>query len=175
MQIVPPSPDFFAEYESFCRETWNRVHDRYILHDPASFPAVLPTLLRTFDDHAAGRHLPPGFVPSVTRWIVSGPRLLGVLDLRPRLSPFLARYGGSAGIAVRPSERNRHVASRALPLALDLLRSLGASPLMLSCTDDNRPSLRTLLASPFTRVETDVVPIPGRPAPTPIHRFYYPL
>ena len=168
MQIVPPHSAFFAEYEAFCRETWDHVHDRYILHDPSAFPAVLPSLLRDFDDRAAGRNLPPGFVPSVARWIVEGPRLLGVLDLRPRLSPFLARYGGSAGIAVRPSERGRGVATRVLPLALDLLHALGASPVMLSCTDSNLPSLRSLQASDYRRAERDDVPPFG-----PIHRFYY--
>lgn len=168
MQIVPPDAAYFSEYEAFCRETWDHVHDRYILHDPAGFPGILPELLRHFADRAAGRNLPPGFVPSVTRWIVDGPRLLGVLDLRPRLSPFLARYGGSAGIAVRPSERGRGVATAVLPRVLELLRDLKASPLMLSCTDGNAPSLRTLLASPYRRVERDFVEPFGA-----IHRFYY--
>ena len=168
MDIVPPDAGYFGEYGDFCRETWDHVHDRYLLHNPASFPGILPGLLQGFADRAAGRGLPPGFVPSVTRWIVEGPRLLGVLDLRPRLSPFLARYGGSAGIAVRPSARGRGVATAVLPRALELLRELGASPIMLSCTEGNVASLRTLRASNWRRMERDWVAAFGA-----VRRFYY--
>ena len=48
-----------------------------------------------------------GYVPSEAYLAVrpSDRRLIGILDFRLRLSPYLLQYGGNIGYSVRPSER----------------------------------------------------------------------
>ena len=50
-----------------------------------------------------------GYVPSEAYLAVrpSDRRLIGILDFRLRLSPYLLQYGGNIGYSVRPSERRK--------------------------------------------------------------------
>ena len=63
-----------------------------------------------------------GYVPSEVYLAVrpSDRRLIGILDFRLRLSPYLLQYGGNIGYSVRPSEREKRYGTGMLRLALPI-------------------------------------------------------
>lgn len=88
--------------------------------------------------------LPEGIVHSDYLWIVEDHRFVGYLALRHALTPSLLEEGGHIGFSVRPSQRRRGHASRALALALPRAAELGLDRVLLTCDDDNVGSRLTI-------------------------------
>ena len=86
-------------------------------------------------------------VPSTVFWYVSGEYYLGTLVIRHRLTPVLAEAGGHIGYhVVAPWLRQGH-ATRMLTAGLAQCRELGMDRVLLTCTPDNEPSRRVILAN----------------------------
>ena len=83
-------------------------------------------------------------VPMDSYFIEAGGRILGELCVRHRLSPRLEKIGGHVGYKVRPSERNRGVATTALRLALKLLNQMGVERALITCHETNAASARVI-------------------------------
>ena len=92
----------------------------------------------------AGGYPTPDIVPMDSYFIESGGRLLGDLFIRHRLSPQLEKFGGHVGYKVRPSERNRGVATTALGLALEKLAGMNVGHALLTCGETNAASARVI-------------------------------
>ncbi|WP_265447977.1 GNAT family N-acetyltransferase [Flexivirga meconopsidis] len=91
--------------------------------------------------------MPEGLVHDTVFWIVDDTapdRVLGSLSLRHELNEALTMVGGHIGYGVRPSARQRGVATQALRLALDEAKSLGLQRVLLTCDEDNPASARTI-------------------------------
>jgi predicted acetyltransferase len=88
--------------------------------------------------------LPEGRVPCSYRWVLDDGRVVGTIAVRHALTPSLLAEGGHIGYAVRPGDRGRGVASRALALALDLAHRRGIDPALVTCDVDNIASARTI-------------------------------
>jgi predicted acetyltransferase len=87
---------------------------------------------------------PEGWVPSTTSFLVDEGRILGVSNLRHRLTRHLFEHGGHVGYSVRPSERNRGHATRLLRDAARKARRLGIERLRVACDADNASSVRII-------------------------------
>ena len=157
LQLVRPAPELLNDYRDACRETWGHVHDSYILHDPARFDEWKGRIFDDYRSQEAGIGLPEGRVPSATFWLVRGSRYIGTINIRLRLNEALARYGGHVGVVVRLSERGKGYGTAALPLALSKARELGIADVLLTCTEDNAPSLAMLRSLPCKLEEHDRV------------------
>ncbi|MEU8620754.1 GNAT family N-acetyltransferase [Streptomyces sp. NPDC048623] len=108
---------------------------------PEDFAAWV-RLLREQSDHT--RPLPEGRVHATHWWIVEGDTYLGAIDLRHELNDFLLRAGGHIGYNVRPSARRRGLATWALGAVLAEARVFGLDRVLLTCSDGNTPSARTI-------------------------------
>lgn len=86
----------------------------------------------------------PHLVPMDSYFIEEDGRILGELYIRHRLSPHLRKIGGHIGYKVRPSARNRGVATEALRLGLRILRALNIPKALVTCAGDNRASARVI-------------------------------
>ena len=76
-----------------------------------------------------------GYVPSEVYLAVrvQDDRVVGMMDYRYPLPPFLLQYGGNIGYSVRPSERGKGYAGEMLRQLLPICRASGESRVLLTC------------------------------------------
>jgi predicted acetyltransferase len=101
----------------------------------------------------SGGYPTPDIVPMDSYFIEAEGRILGELYIRHRLSARLEKIGGHVGYKVRPTQRNRGIATAALRLALQRLRQMGVERALLSCNDTNVASARVIEACGGLRIE----------------------
>ncbi|HUA91173.1 MAG TPA: GNAT family N-acetyltransferase [Terracidiphilus sp.] len=95
----------------------------------------------------------PEIVPMDAYFIEADGNILGELYIRHRLSPRLEKIGGHIGYKVRPSCRNRGVATAALRLGLTQLGDLGVERALVTCNTTNAASARVIEKCGGVRVE----------------------
>ncbi len=105
----------------------------------------------------AGGYPRPDIVPMDSYFIEAQGRILGELFIRHLLSPRLEQIGGHVGYKVRPSYRNRGVATAALRLALKKLAALGIEHALVTCRDTNAASARVIEKCGGVRIEDSFV------------------
>ena len=88
-----------------------------------------------------------GYVPSEVFLGVriADDKVVGIIDYRHPLSPFLFQYGGNVGYSVLPSERSKGYASEMLKLMLDVCREYGEEKILITCDKTNDASRRTIV------------------------------
>ncbi|MBE6684984.1 MAG: GNAT family N-acetyltransferase [Ruminococcaceae bacterium] len=74
-------------------------------------------------------------------------RLVGMLQVRHCFNDYLEKYAGHIGYSVRPSERRKGYAKEMLKMALPFCRELGLNKVLITCTDGNIGSEKTILAN----------------------------
>lgn len=90
-----------------------------------------------------------GYTPSTVRLAVrsADDKVVGIIDFRHRLTPFLLRFGGNIGYSVLPEERGKGYAKEMLRLMLEHCKEQGLERVLLTCDRENLPSARTILSS----------------------------
>ncbi|TQS42373.1 GNAT family N-acetyltransferase [Cryptosporangium phraense] len=106
----------------------------YDVDSPAGFAAWIDSLHRRNDYD----------VPATYWWIVEDDVYLGAIALRHTLTPPLLQVGGHIGYNVRPSARNRGLATWALGAVLDEARAMGLSRVLITCKTSNLASARVI-------------------------------
>lgn len=92
-----------------------------------------------------GKNLPDGYVRENFYLCYENSRLVGVFNLKFELTDFLLNYGGHIGYAVRPSERNRGLATQMLSQGLEIAKGFGLKRVLCVCDDDNYASERVII------------------------------
>ena len=96
---------------------------------------------------ARGEGIEEGWVPCTSLFAFDGSELVGVLNVRHRLTEALRRFGGHIGYSVRPSARRRGHGHRLLAGGVDFARSLGIERVLLTCEPSNTGSVRIIEAA----------------------------
>jgi predicted acetyltransferase len=94
-----------------------------------------------------GEGLPEGFVPHSTYWLVDDGEVVGLSNLRHRLTDSLRIEGGNIGYGVRPSARRRGYAGELLRRTMEPARGMALTEVLLTCAKDNVASVRTILSN----------------------------
>ncbi len=103
------------------------------------------TWLKEMQNRHTGENLPEGYVREDFYLCYEGTLLAGVLSLKFELTPYLLNYGGHIGYAVRPSARNRGIATRVLKQGLNLAKQQGFERILCVCNEDNLASEKVIL------------------------------
>ena len=75
-------------------------------------------------------------------------KIIGIIDLRHHINhPILGTWGGHCGYSVRPSERGKGYAKEMLRLNIQNAKALGIPKLLITCSDKNTASEKTILAN----------------------------
>lgn len=69
-----------------------------------------------------------------------------MIDIRHFLNDYLEQFGGHIGYSVRKSERKKGYAKMMLALALGECKELNIDRVLLTCSKDNIPSMKTILS-----------------------------
>lgn len=93
---------------------------------------------------ARGINLPDDKVPYHTFWLIDGCEIVGIVRVRPSLTPKAERINGHIGYDVAPSHRGKGYGTTLLRLALVEARGLGLSRVIVTCAVSNAPSRRVI-------------------------------
>ncbi len=93
----------------------------------------------------SGEKLPEGYVRENFYLCYDGRALVGVFSLKFELTEFLLGFGGHIGYAVRPSARNRGLATQILKQGLELAKQFGFNRILCVCDRENYASEKVIL------------------------------
>ena len=72
-------------------------------------------------------------------------KMVGLVNIRHCLNNVLKERGGHIGHCVRPSLQGRGFGTMQIGLALEFLKTLGVSQVLITCASDNIASMKTIL------------------------------
>lgn len=101
--------------------------------------------LTEMQNRHAGKNLPEGYVRENFYLCYEKGSLAGVFSLKFELTDYLKNFGGHIGYAVRPSARNRGLATRMLKQGLALAKQFGFERVLCVCDEDNAASEKVIL------------------------------
>lgn len=139
MYLIRPCAEYLQQYrEAIAEDEEFRPDVEQIFSDPDE-------IIEKSYNFEQGINLPSGYVRSTRFWAIDDDRLIGEIDIRHELSPFLLRYGGHIGYEIRYSEGGKGYGTRMLALALKYAKSsLGIRRVLITCDDDNCASIRVI-------------------------------
>lgn len=102
--------------------------------------------LTGMNNRHTGKNLPRGYVrENLYLCYNEKGEMIGVFSLKFELTEFLLNYGGHIGYAVRPSMRNRGLATEILAEGLEISKNFGFEKVLLVCDEDNYPSEKVII------------------------------
>ena len=97
-------------------------------------------------DNMSEKTVRQGFTPATTYLAIDirNERLIGIIDIRHRLSALLLERLGNIGYCIRKSERQKGFGSEMLGLALEKAKELDIKKVMISCRKNNIASAKVI-------------------------------
>lgn len=142
MKLILPTLDYEPGYREYIRDLGSEERYPFPLDfDHEDFPALLTRL----GNLVLGVGVAEGFVPSTTYWLVDGPDLVGVSNLRHHLNDRLRDHGGHIGLGIRPGFRGRGLGGVLLASTLQEARKKGITEAHIHCLKSNLPSARMIV------------------------------
>lgn len=150
MELVEPSVlykesfiEAMGEYQAQETGDRRRSYDLEMAELHYGFPSYVSRLL----EESKGKHLPAGFVPQTTYWMVDGEEFIGRVSIRHSLTKDLMKVGGHIGFDIRPSKRKMGNGKKILELALPLAKYFDLEKVLITCNENNIASKKIIEAN----------------------------
>lgn len=145
-RLVAPSAAYKDSYRALVAEF--TAGGEPLVPFPLAFPNEnFEAFLAALAGCERGIGIPADFVPHSTFWLVEGAEVLGVSNLRHRLTERLRVEGGHIGYGIRPSARGRGLGREILRLTLAEAARRGIGRVLLTCARGNSPSAAVIAAN----------------------------
>jgi predicted acetyltransferase len=133
------------DFDRFCRFEKDYSENGNARYSDYTTAEAYRSFLNQLKKDATGLDLGPEREMQIAYWLRDeSDELLGAIRFRPKLSDALYADGGHVGYDVRPSVRNKGIATRMLSLMIEKARRLGYERLLLMCAFDNAASGRVM-------------------------------
>ncbi|MFC1575071.1 GNAT family N-acetyltransferase [Gemmatimonadota bacterium] len=171
LRLQEPRAELGESYRELVREFVEGGEE--LVPFPLTFPHDdFPEFLDRLSACSRGEKLPPGFVAHSTYWLVHGnTTVVGVSNLRHRLTDALRRYGGHIGYGIRPSARGNGYGTEILRQTLARAEGIGLSQVLLFCGKSNEASARVIRRNGGALESEEFLPEQGKV----IQRYWIPL
>ena len=137
LKLKQPYLDFYGEYAA----SGEKLTPFVVRHAPTDFSEMLAYLQsHTKEQTTLG-------VPHSTYWAVESESgsVVGVINIRHKLTDKLLETGGHIGYGIRPTARGRGYATEMLRCSFEKARGLGISRALVCCDEDNVASERVIV------------------------------
>ena len=103
------------------------------------------TYVTSLNDESLGKGIPENWVPASTYFLLDdNEQICGAVNIRHRLTDNLRIEGGHAGYGIKPSARNKGYGTEILRLALEKVRELGITEVLITCDKENIGSAKVI-------------------------------
>jgi len=145
LALVRPSPSLRESYRGLVDE-FAKFSDKLVPFT-LSFPNEdFAAFLQKLEDCSKGIGVPDGFVAHSTFWLIRDDNeVVGVSNIRHKLTDALRREGGNIGYGIRPTARRHGHAKAILQMSLERAADLGLSRVLITCAKSNVASVKTIL------------------------------
>ncbi len=145
LKLVLPAPGYkeeIMEYKKEFIENGDSMDGTAGLRNAETFEDWYDAFLHNLKEETVKE----GLVPSTTYMAMSTKdnRLIGMIDIRHRLSDYLLNFGGHIGYSVRKSERRQGYATEMLALGLIECEKMNIRKVLITCDKDNIASAKTI-------------------------------
>ncbi|CAH0344257.1 GNAT family N-acetyltransferase [Bacillus sp. CECT 9360] len=146
LYLIKPTIEFKREYLSFYQE-WKESGEVMVPWVIREDPSNFQTMINQLQDYKKGENLPGNWMlENSTYWLIDHTKkVIGVVNIRHRLTERLLNTGGHVGYGIRPSERLKGYATEILSLSLEKARELGIEKALVVCDQGNIGSEKTII------------------------------
>ncbi len=145
VRLIEPSIAFETAYREMLQE-WLETGEPLIPFVLKNDPEDFATLVAQLEGYKSGLGIPDTFVPHSTFWLIDDANdIIGVVNIRHRLTDSLLKEGGHIGYGIRPLKRKKGYATLILALALLEAQKLGIDKVLVTCDEQNTGSVKTIL------------------------------
>ena len=101
-------------------------------------------MLKRLEDRKIGKNIDLRDVPATVFWIMSDDKIVGTIDLRHKLNKDYYERLGHIAYYIKPEERNKEYATKALSLALEKYCDKHIEKVLITCFSDNIASVKVI-------------------------------
>ena len=143
MELVRPSKKYskqLMEYRSAFLQIEEQPYGGSSLQNYTDFHEWLNKV----NSQEKGENLPPNRVPATQFLSIKNGELMGLINIRHRLTPELLMESGHIGYSIHPAKRRKGYATEQLRLSLLEAKKLGLNKVLVTCDKENTASAKTI-------------------------------
>jgi predicted acetyltransferase len=143
MFLTPPDPRYAESFQRYV-DDYRRAGEASRVSKYAAGERDFPAYVESLHLAARGIDLPADRVPYHTFWLIDAGEIVGIIRVRPRLTPEVEKNDGHIGYDVAPSCRRKGYGTTLLQMVLIEARRLGLGRVIVTCATSNVPSRRVI-------------------------------